>query len=90
MTEAVEGTCSSCVDKMCIPGVTSLPHWPSSSVHCGRHNCLRNVDASRFSPVNTVETLDQYNIITGLGFGGGSILFFLGAAVLLARQVSHN
>ena len=40
-----------------------------------------------FSPINTVETLDQYNIITGIGFGGGSICFFVGATLLLARQV---
>ncbi|CAL8465985.1 g5521 [Coccomyxa elongata] len=39
-----------------------------------------------YSPINTVETLDQYNIITGFGFGGGSICFFLGAALLLSRQ----
>lgn len=42
--------------------------------------------ACRYSPINTVITLDQYNIITGVGFGGGSICFFLGASLLLARQ----
>ncbi|EIE18497.1 hypothetical protein COCSUDRAFT_60164 [Coccomyxa subellipsoidea C-169] len=39
-----------------------------------------------YSPINLVETVDQYNIITGVGFGGGSICFFLGATLLLARQ----
>lgn len=39
------------------------------------------------SPINLVETTMQYNIITGVGFGGGSVCFFVGAALLLARQV---
>jgi hypothetical protein len=39
------------------------------------------------SPINLVETTQQYNIITGVGFGGGSVCFFVGAALLLARQV---
>ena len=41
------------------------------------------------SPVNAVETQEHYNIITGIGFGGGSILFMLGALLLLARQVGR-
>lgn len=40
-----------------------------------------------FSPINTTETLDIYNIVTGIGFGGGSVCFFLGSILLLARQV---
>ena len=39
------------------------------------------------SPINVVEPLPVYNIITGVGFGGGAILFTFGAALLLARQV---
>ncbi len=39
------------------------------------------------SPINVVEPLPVYNIITAVGFGGGSILFTFGAALLLARQV---
>lgn len=39
------------------------------------------------SAINLVEPLDTYNIINGVGFGGGSILFTFGAALLLARQV---
>jgi hypothetical protein len=34
------------------------------------------------------ETEQSANIITGFGFGGGSLLFVLGAALLLARQVA--
>ena len=49
---------------------------------------LAGIQLYWFSPINTVETLDQYNIITGIGFGGGSICFFTGATLLLARQVS--
>lgn len=39
------------------------------------------------SPINLVESLDTYNIVTGVGFGGGSICFTVGAALLLMRQV---
>ena len=49
--------------------------------------CIAGCQLYWFSPINTVETLDQYNIITGVGFGGGSICFFTGATLLLARQV---
>ena len=49
--------------------------------------CMAGIQLYWFSPINTVETLDQYNIITGIGFGGGSICFFVGATMLLARQV---
>ncbi|CAK0784815.1 hypothetical protein CVIRNUC_008019 [Coccomyxa viridis] len=48
--------------------------------------CIAGCQLYWFSPINTVETLDQYNIITGVGFGGGSICFFTGATLLLARQ----
>ena len=51
--------------------------------------CIAGCQLYWFSPINTVETLDQYNIITGVGFGGGSICFFTGATLLLARQVRH-
>ena len=49
--------------------------------------CIAGCQLYWFSPINTVETLDQYNIITGVGFGGGSICFWFGATLLLARQV---
>lgn len=48
---------------------------------------LNEAGLRRDSPINLVETVAQYNIITGVGFGGGSICFHLGAALLLARQV---
>ena len=49
--------------------------------------CIAGCQLYWFSPINTVETLAQYNIITGVGFGGGSICFWFGATLLLARQV---
>ncbi|KAK9902002.1 hypothetical protein WJX75_000875 [Coccomyxa subellipsoidea] len=48
--------------------------------------CMGGIQLYWDSPINLVETVPQYNIITGIGFGGGSICFHLGAALLLARQ----
>ena len=41
-----------------------------------------------FSPFNTTEPLADYNIVDALGYGGGSILFAVGAGLLLSRQVT--
>ena len=60
---------------------------PQCDVCCAVCYCMAGIQLYWFSPINTVETLDQYNIITGIGFGGGSICFFVGATLLLARQV---
>lgn len=49
--------------------------------------CMGGIQLYWFSPFNTTETLDIYNIVTGIGFGGGSVCFFLGSILLLARQV---
>lgn len=51
--------------------------------------CMAGIQLYWDSPINLVETTMQYNIITGVGFGGGSVCFFVGAALLLARQVCH-
>ena len=49
--------------------------------------CIAGIQLYFDSPINLVETTMQYNILTGVGFGGGSVCFFVGAALLLARQV---
>lgn len=54
----------------------------------GNWNCVP-VQLYWFSPFNVTETLDQYNIIDALGYGGGSCMFIIGAALLLSRQVTN-
>lgn len=40
-----------------------------------------------FSPIRTAESLGSFNALTGIGFGGGFILYAVGAALFMAQQV---
>ena len=41
-----------------------------------------------YSPIRTWESLASFNILTGVGFGGGFILYAIGATLFMAQQVT--